>query len=104
MGSDIADPVNLGNEDEATVTEWAEVILQVVDEVLASTPPELLPMTPRKRSKLRYVAAVVDDPPRRRPDISRARQRLGWEPRWQVREGLLETARHFVGRGLAVTR
>ncbi|KDE02347.1 hypothetical protein MVLG_07091 [Microbotryum lychnidis-dioicae p1A1 Lamole] len=42
-----------------------------------------------------YEAAVVDDPPRRRPDISRARQELGWQPKWTTLAGIRECILYF---------
>ncbi|SCZ95785.1 BZ3500_MvSof-1268-A1-R1_Chr8-1g09796 [Microbotryum saponariae] len=46
-------------------------------------------------SEIIYEAAVVDDPPRRRPDISRARQELGWQPRWTTVAGIRECILYF---------
>ncbi len=69
-------PVNVGNPAEHTVRELAEIVL----EVTAST------------SALRCEALPVDDPTRRRPDISMARRLLGWEPTVELREGLASTA------------
>ena len=100
MNSDYTEPLNLGNEGESSITEWASLILDVVDNVIASTkgPPGAFEQ-PRRRSEPVYLPAITDDPPRRRPDISRAREVLGWSPRWTVQDGLTETVRHFVGRG-----
>jgi dTDP-glucose 4,6-dehydratase len=67
------DPVNLGNPDEVT-------ILQIAKEVM-----ELIPGT---RSKIIYMPAPPDDPRLRCPDITRARQLLGWEPKIPRKEGL----------------
>ncbi|SGY41022.1 BQ5605_C003g02460 [Microbotryum silenes-dioicae] len=46
-------------------------------------------------SEIIYEAAVVDDPPRRRPDISRARQELGWQPKWTTLAGIRECILYF---------
>jgi len=46
-------------------------------------------------SKIVHLPAVTDDPQRRKPDISRAKERLGWEPRFPVLEGLRETVAYF---------
>jgi dTDP-glucose 4,6-dehydratase len=67
------DPVNLGNPDEVT-------ILQIAKEVM-----ELIPGT---RSKIIHMPAPPDDPRLRCPDITRARQLLGWEPKIPRKEGL----------------
>ena len=48
-----------------------------------------------RRSELVLTPAVVDDPPRRRPDITRAREVLGWEPKWTVKSGIEETIKYF---------
>ncbi|KAL8293070.1 hypothetical protein RQP46_000764 [Phenoliferia psychrophenolica] len=52
----------------------------------------------RVRSEIVFKDAVVDDPPRRKPDITRARKVLGWEPRWTVEAGIEETIRYFAER------
>jgi dTDP-glucose 4,6-dehydratase len=65
-------PVNIGNPEEWTIAECAREVLAVTG----------------SRSKLRFLPLPVDDPARRRPDITRARTLLGWEPKVQLREGL----------------
>jgi dTDP-glucose 4,6-dehydratase len=65
-------PVNLGNPGEFTLLELAKVVLQVTG----------------SRSEIVYEALPVDDPQIRRPDITRARQVLGWEPEIDLEEGL----------------
>jgi dTDP-glucose 4,6-dehydratase len=72
-------PVNLGNPEEVTVLEFAQEIM----ELTGST------------SKLEYRELPQDDPHRRRPDISRARRLLGWEPTVPRREGLRLTLEYF---------
>jgi nucleoside-diphosphate-sugar epimerase len=67
---------NLGNPDEFAILEFARVVLEVT-----GSPSEL------ERRPLFF----EDDPARRRPDITRARERLGWEPRVPLREGLEKT-------------
>ena len=66
------EPVNIGNPEEWTIADCAR-------EVVAVTV---------SKSKVRNLALPVDDPARRRPDITRARTVLGWEPKVQLREGL----------------
>ncbi len=73
--------VNLGNPDEHTVLEYAELIREMVD-------PSL---------EIVFRPLPTDDPTRRRPDISRARQLLGWEPTVPLREGLARTVAWFRG-------
>ena len=65
-------PVNLGNPAEFTLNELAEVVLRITG----------------SKSELVYEALPVDDPQVRQPDITRARQLLGWEPEIQLEEGL----------------
>ena len=73
--SDVTDPVNIGNPHEVTVLEIAEK----VRELAAS------------KSEIVFVDRPVDDPERRRPDISRAQQLLGWSPQVPFEEGLKKT-------------
>ncbi len=72
-------PVNLGNPDEITVRELAELILELTD----------------SRSSLVYRELPVDDPVRRKPDITLAREKLGWKITVPLRDGLLETIAYF---------
>jgi nucleoside-diphosphate-sugar epimerase len=65
-------PVNLGNPDEFTLLELAETVISVTGSL----------------SEVVYEALPTDDPRQRRPDISRARDLLGWEPSVSLREGL----------------
>ncbi len=65
-------PVNLGNPAEFTLNELAEVVLRITG----------------SKSEVVYEALPVDDPQVRQPDITRARQLLGWEPEIQLEEGL----------------
>ncbi|GAA5930811.1 hypothetical protein JCM1841_000193 [Sporobolomyces salmonicolor] len=96
MESSYADgPVNIGTSDEATVEHWARLIVATVREMRAQGAiPPLPPGVPRE-SEIVFVPAVVDDPPRRKPDLQRAKDVLGWEPRWTVKAGLEETLRYF---------
>jgi nucleoside-diphosphate-sugar epimerase len=70
---------NLGNPEEHTVLEWAELILQLC----------------ASRSELMYSAKRQDDPERRRPDITKAERVLGWSPRIRPAEGLRHTIEWF---------
>ena len=74
-----AEPVNLGNPHEMTVLELAEMVLGMVG----------------GRARIVRLPLPVDDPQRRRPDISRAQSVLGWEPRVAIAEGLDATIRYF---------
>jgi dTDP-glucose 4,6-dehydratase len=68
-------PVNVGNPDEFTLLELAEAVIEVTE----------------SRSEIVFEALPVDDPQQRRPDISLAREVLGWEPEVDLREGLRRT-------------
>ncbi|MBI3216031.1 MAG: nucleotide sugar dehydrogenase [Mycobacterium sp.] len=79
--SDLAGPVNIGNQQEMTILELAEL----VRELTGSQSP--LEFTPRPQ----------DDPSQRRPDITLARTELQWEPKVDARDGLLSTISWFRG-------
>jgi len=74
-----AGPVNLGNPDEVTVLELAERIAHITG----------------ARAGIVFKPLPVDDPRRRRPDISRAREHLGWRPATPLETGLTETVAYF---------
>jgi len=78
---EITGPINLGNPSEFSMRELADLVL----ELTGST------------SKIEYRELPEDDPTRRRPDIARAKAQLGWEPRVELREGLLKTIEYFDG-------
>jgi len=71
--------VNIGNDEERTILELAEIILDVVD----------------TDASIRYEPRPEDDPERRKPDLSRAHDHLDWRPRVSLREGLKKTVDHF---------
>ena len=77
----IDDPVNLGNPGEFTVLELADLVREMTG----------------SDSKLAFRKLPVDDPRQRRPDIARAKQLLGWEPKVQLRDGLAPTIDYFRG-------
>ena len=76
---DFIGPVNIGNPGEFTIRELAEKILKLTG----------------SRSKIRVRQERSDDPVRRRPDISLAREKLGWEPSVDLEEGLGKTIEYF---------
>lgn len=98
MESDYSEgPVNIGSTDEETVEFWARSILSLVASMRASG--EIPPLAAGlKESEVVFKAAVVDDPPRRKPDVTRAKKELGWETKWTVEEGLRETIRFFASQ------
>jgi nucleoside-diphosphate-sugar epimerase len=71
--------INLGNPDEHTVLEYAQIIRDLIG----------------SEADIVFRPLPTDDPTRRRPDISRARELLGWEPRVPLREGLERTVAWF---------
>lgn len=78
--SDFLGPVNIGNPIEFTMVELAENILDITN----------------SKSKLIYLPLPKDDPKQRRPDISLAKEKLsGWEPKIQLKEGLVKTIAYF---------
>ncbi|MCX7826007.1 MAG: GDP-mannose 4,6-dehydratase, partial [Verrucomicrobiae bacterium] len=79
---DFHEPVNLGNPTELTVKEFAELIIKITG----------------SPSRLVYEPLPQDDPKQRRPDITRARQLLGWEPKVGLEEGLRLTIEFFRDR------
>lgn len=76
---DLTGPINLGNPEEITIHELAELTLELTG----------------SRSTIVYHPPVQDDPRRRRPDISRASAALGWSPRTSLRDGLDRTIGYF---------
>ena len=76
---DFIGPVNIGNPSEFTIRELAEKILKLTG----------------SRSKIQVRQERSDDPVRRRPDISLAREKLGWEPSVDLEEGLGKTIEYF---------
>jgi UDP-glucuronate decarboxylase len=79
LTEDLTGPVNTGNPGEFTMIELAEKVLEMTN----------------SSSKLIKTAARPDDPGRRRPDITLAKKRLGWEPKITLEEGLRPTINYF---------
>ncbi|KAI9046209.1 UDP-glucose dehydrogenase [Aspergillus affinis] len=75
-------PVNIGNDVEVTLTELANTVGRVVKQV-----------TGCKTTSIEYRSSPVDDPPKRRPDLTLAKRTLGWAPVISLREGLIHTVR-----------
>lgn len=72
-------PINIGNDGEFTMLELANLVIEVTN----------------SSSELVYEPLPADDPAQRRPDLTKARGLLGWEPKIQLREGLERTAAYF---------
>jgi dTDP-glucose 4,6-dehydratase len=73
--SDVHEPVNIGNPNEFTLLELAQVVIEVTE----------------SRSEIVYEALPTDDPQVRQPEIARAKDLLGWEPKVELRDGLRMT-------------
>jgi len=76
---DLTGPINLGNPMEISILELAQTIIELTD----------------SNSSLEYRALPSDDPRNRCPDISQAKEKLGWEPKVPLREGLMKTIEFF---------
>ncbi|NOY40383.1 MAG: SDR family oxidoreductase [Planctomycetes bacterium] len=77
--SDFMGPVNIGNPGEFTIRELAEMVIELTD----------------AKSKIVKKPLPADDPTRRCPEISLAKEKLGWEPKTPLREGLAKTIEWF---------
>lgn len=75
-------PTNIGNPHEMTVLEFARLIIELTN----------------SKSEIIYKPLPTDDPTVRRPDITKARKILGWEPKVQIKEGLMKTIEYFKSR------
>ena len=74
-------PVNLGNPREFNMIELAELVREATN----------------SKSEIKYEPLPEDDPKQRRPDISLAKEKLGWEPKVALEEGLKKTVEYFAG-------
>jgi UDP-glucuronate decarboxylase len=76
---DVTGPINIGNPAEFSIRQLAELAIELTG----------------SRSKIVHAPLPEDDPRQRQPDISRAKELLGWEPRTPLREGLARTIAYF---------
>jgi UDP-glucuronate decarboxylase len=74
-------PVNLGNPAEFTILELAEILIRMTG----------------SRAKIVFKPLPQDDPTQRKPDITLAQKKLGWQPRVPLKEGLAKTIEYFRG-------
>jgi dTDP-glucose 4,6-dehydratase len=81
MMSDYSDPMNIGNPEERTILEFANFVLKLTG----------------TSSKIVFKELPEDDPKQRRPDITKARKILNWEPKVSLEEGLRNTIQYFKG-------
>ena len=78
-GKEVSGPINIGNPTESTIREIAEKIIELTN----------------SKSKIVYCMLPKDDPKRRKPDITKAKSILGWNPKVELEEGLLKTIEYF---------
>jgi UDP-glucuronate decarboxylase len=76
---DITGPINVGNPNEFTILELAQKVISLT----------------KTKSKIVYKPLPSDDPTQRKPDISLAKEKLGWTPKVELEEGLLKTIEYF---------
>jgi nucleoside-diphosphate-sugar epimerase len=79
MTTPIHSPINLGNPNEISILELSRLIIEITG----------------SKSEIIYKPLPEDDPRQRRPDISKAKEILGWQPKIQLREGLEKTVYYF---------
>ena len=79
LNSDITEPINVGSQDEWSILDFAKMIIRLTD-----SPSEIV-----------HDELPIDDPKTRRPDITKARRLLGWEPEMPVEQGLGRTIEFF---------
>ena len=80
--SGVHEPVNLGNPDEMSLIDMANLVVELTE----------------SRSEVVFEALPVDDPQVRQPDITRAKDLLGWEPEVDIRDGLQRTVEYYTPR------
>jgi len=90
MNSSETRPVNIGNGDEFSILQFAELVRDIVEKVQCE---DGVP-APR-RVQVIHEGLPTDDPKQRRPDTTRAKETLDWQPRWTVRMGLEEMVRYY---------
>lgn len=76
---DFVGPVNLGNPEEQKILDLAQTIIRLT----------------QSKSKIEFHPSPMDDPKRRQPDISLAKEKLDWEPKIGLEEGLKKTIQFF---------
>ena len=79
MPADFSGPVNIGNTEEISIIQLAEIIIELSG----------------SKSKIKYLPGLNDDPPQRKPDISLAKEKLDWEPKIALKDGLMCSIKYF---------
>ncbi len=76
---DFTGPVNLGNDIETPILDFAKIIIELTD----------------SKSKIKHLPLPQDDPLQRRPDLALAKEKLDWQPKTELKTGLLKTIEYF---------
>lgn len=79
MNSDLIGPINLGNPSERTILDFAKLIIKITN----------------SKSKIIHTTLPKDDPTKRQPDITLAREKLNWQPKINIYEGIDKTVKYF---------
>lgn len=90
MNSNETRPVNIGNGDEFTIGDFAKFVRDTVKKVKKEDDGIEVPPV-----KIVHGPIPTDDPQKRRPDTTRAKETLGWQPKWTVEMGLEEMVRYY---------
>ncbi|TFL00632.1 UDP-xylose synthase [Pterulicium gracile] len=90
MNSEETRPVNIGNNAEFTIGDFAHYVRDIVEKVLAQDGDKR-----ERTSQIVYKDIPQDDPQQRKPDTTRAKEVLDWQPRWTVDMGLEEMVRYY---------
>lgn len=77
--SNLNEPINLGNPNEMTILRLADAVIRLT----------------QSRSRIKHLPLPTDDPKVREPDITKAREKIGWQPRVSLEEGLVKTIDYF---------
>lgn len=79
MNSNLIGPINLGNPSERTILDFAKLIIKITN----------------SKSKIIHTTLPKDDPTKRQPDITLAREKLNWQPKINIYEGIDKTVKYF---------
>jgi UDP-glucuronate decarboxylase len=90
MNSNETRPVNIGNGDEFTIGDFAKLVRETVRKVKKEDDGVDVPLV-----NIIQKPIPTDDPQKRRPDTTRAKEVLGWQPKWSVEMGLEEMVRYY---------
>lgn len=90
MNSNETRPVNIGNGDEFTIGDFSKLVNETVRKVKKEDDGVDAPLV-----KIVHKPIPTDDPQKRRPDTTRAKETLGWQPKWTVEMGLEEMVRYY---------